>query len=159
MVELKVGDAFPTSVTSVTENNPGQQVDLAKELGKGKVIVFGVPGAFTPGCSNTHLPSFLKDYEKIKSKGVEQIVCLSVNDAFVMHAWEENTKASGKIRFFADASGELAKATGLDVDAKPLGGVRFKRFSAVLQDGKIEQLNVEPDSFGTTCSLAPHLKL
>ena len=144
MVELKVGDEFPTDVTSVTENDPHQQVDLAKELGKGKVIVFGVSGAvstqqtntlqhstallasatmqcviratahsvmssppllglfvclcvcvcvclwcvvvqFTPGCSNTHLPSFLKDYEKIKSKGVDQIVCLSVNDAFVMH--------------------------------------------------------------------------
>jgi len=158
MPELKVGDQFPTNVTSITEGNPGQKVDLAKEL-KGKVIVFGVPGAFTPGCSNTHLPSFLKDYEKIKGKGVNQIICFSVNDAFVMHAWEENTKATGKIRFFADASGELAKATGLDFEAAPLGGTRFKRFSAVLQDGKVEQINVEPDSTGLTCSLAPHLKL
>ena len=131
-----MGDEFPTSVTSVTENNPGQHVDLAKELGKGKVIVFGVPGAvsahstqataqperaeerlrphlrrsmavccslltvrcvpllcqFTPGCSNTHLPSFLKDYERIKGKGVDQIVCLSVNDAFVMHGTRNHTQ-------------------------------------------------------------------
>jgi len=159
MPQLKVGDQFPTNVTSVTEDNPGQHVDLAKELSTGKVVVFGVPGAFTPTCSNEHLPSFLRDYEKIKTKGVDKVFCVSVNDAFVMHAWQEASKATGKIRFLADAQGELAKATGLDVDAKPLGGVRFKRFSAVLVDGKVEQLNVEPDAFGATCSLAPSLKL
>ena len=155
-------------------------------------------GAFTPGCSNTHLPSFLKDFDRIKGKGVDKIVCLSVNDAFVMHgthhpphplthsaslrsldlaifchssplspslsslspsAWQEDTKSTGKIRFFADATGELAKALGLDFNAPPLGGVRMKRFSALLVDGKVDQINVEPDSTGTTCSLAPHLKL
>ena len=85
MPELKVGDQFPTHITSVTEGTPGNHIDLAKEIGTGKVIIFGVPGAFTPGCSNTHLPSFLKDYDNIKSKGVDKIICLSVNDAFVMH--------------------------------------------------------------------------
>ena len=85
MPELKVGDTFPTNVTSVTEDNPGKVVDLAKELSSGKVIIFGVPGAFTPTCSGKHVPSYVQDFDSLKAKGVDKIVCVSVNDAFVMH--------------------------------------------------------------------------
>ena len=200
MPELKVGDQFPTSVKSITEDNPGKSVDLAKELGTGKVVVLGVPGAFTPTCSATHLPSYIKDYERMKEKGVDRIVCLSVNDPFVMKgpslhtptrtavslpplrlcfclfshssppppllpsfllcsAWQEHSQATGKVRFFADPLAELAQATGLTLEIPPLGGHRFKRFSALLQDGKIEQLNVEENSSEATCSMAPKIKL
>lgn len=155
---IAVGEQFPTSI-KVYENNPGGAVDLGPIFKGRKVIVFGVPGAFTPGCSNTHLPSYLRDYDKLKGKGVDEILCLSVNDAFVMAAWGVDRKAEGKIRFLADPDASLTKALGLDVDAKPLGGTRLKRFSAVVNDGKVTQLNVEPDSFGTTCSLAEKLEL
>ena len=84
MPELKVGDAFPTNVSSITEDNPGNKIDLAKELGTGRVVLLGVPGAFTPTCDSTHLPSFVKDYDRLKEKGVDRIICLSVNDPFVM---------------------------------------------------------------------------
>jgi len=158
MPELKVGDEFPTSV-KLTEHNPKTEVDLSTIFKGNKVVILGVPGAFTPTCQGVHLPSFVKDYDKLKSKGVSEILCLSVNDAFVMDAWGKATNSSDKVRFLADASGELAKATGLGFDAKPLGGIRFKRFSAVVEDGKVTQLNVEPDNTGATCSLAPALKL
>jgi len=155
---VAVGDSFPTSV-KLTEHNPKNEVDLATVFKGKKVIILGVPGAFTPTCQGVHLPSFIKDYDHIKSKGVSEILCVSVNDAFVMDAWGKATNASDKIRFLADADGSLAKAAGLAFDAKPLGGTRFKRFSAVVEDGKITQLNVEPDNTGATCSLAPALKL
>jgi len=158
MPELKVGDPFPTSV-KLTEHNPKTEVDLATIFKGHKVVVLGVPGAFTPTCQGVHLPSFLKDYDRLKAGGVSEIVCLSVNDAFVMDAWGKATNSSDKVRFLADASGELAKVSGLGFDAKPLGGLRFKRFSAVVEDGKVTQIHIEPDNTSATCSLAPNIKI
>jgi 2-Cys peroxiredoxin 5 len=129
-------------------------VDPAEEFGSGKVIIFAVPGAFTPGCSNTHLPGYVNDFDAIKAKGVDQIACVAVNDAFVMNAWGEAHGANGKIRMLADPLAEFTKALGLDVDAAALGGVRSKRYAMVLEDGKVTQLEVEPGGFGLTCSLS-----
>jgi 2-Cys peroxiredoxin 5 len=127
------------------------------DLFKGKkVVIFGVPGAFTPGCSKTHLPGYIKDAERIKGKGVSEIVCVSVNDPFVMAAWGEAHGAAGKVRMLADTNAEFAKAAGLDLNLAVLGGVRCKRFSAVVNNGVVEALNVEPADAptGMTCSLA-----
>ncbi len=149
---IQIGDSIPSA--TLHEGNPGNQVDAAEVLGKGKVLVFAVPGAFTPGCSNTHLPGYLGDYDAIKAKGVDTIACVAVNDAFVMNAWGDAHGAAGKIRMLADPVAEYTKALGLDVDAAALGGARSKRYAMVLEDGKVTQLEVEPDGFGLTCSLS-----
>lgn len=117
-------------------------------------------GAFTPGCSKTHLPGFVADAEKFRAKGVDDIVCITVNDAFVAGAWAEAHSAEGKVRVLADSNAELTKALGMELDLTGpfgLGGLRTKRFSAVVVNGEITVLNVEPDGAGLTCSLAPNL--
>jgi 2-Cys peroxiredoxin 5 len=121
------------------------------------VVVIGIPGAYTPGCSKTHAPGYVSNAEAIKSKGVAEIACISVNDPFVMDAWGKALGAEGKVRMFADTNAELTKAMGLDVNLSVLGGVRTKRFSAIIEDGTITALNVEPDNTGLTCSLADPL--
>lgn len=149
---IQIGDSIPSA--TLNEGTPGEQVDSAEAFGSGKVLLFAVPGAFTPGCSNTHLPGYLNDFEAIKAKGVDQIVCVSVNDAFVMNAWGEAHGAAGKVRMLADPLAEFTKAVGLDVDAAALGGTRSKRYAMVIEDGKVSQLEVEPNGFGLTCSLS-----
>ena len=119
--------------------------------------MFGVPGAFTPGCSKTHLPGYVADAARIKGKGVAEIVCVSVNDPFVMAAWGEAHGATGKVRMLADTTGAFTKALGLDLDlTAALGGVRCKRFSAIVEDGTVTTLNLESAEAPTamTCSLA-----
>jgi len=125
-----------------------------------KVILFGVPGAFTPGCTKTHLPGYIADAHKYREKGVDEIVCITVNDAFVAGAWAESLGAAGKVRVLADPNGELTKHLGLELDLTgPFGrgGLRTKRFSAIVVNGEITVINVEPDNTGLTCSLSPSL--
>ncbi|KJE94879.1 thioredoxin peroxidase PMP20 [Capsaspora owczarzaki ATCC 30864] len=149
---VKVGDSLPS--VQVYENDAKTTVDIA-ELFKGKKgILFGVPGAFTPGCSKTHLPGYVKDYEKLKAKGAEVIAVIAVNDGFVMQAWGAAHNAEGKVRMLADPTAELTKALGLEFNAPPLGGLRTTRFSAVLNDGVFTHVNIEPSGGGLTCSLA-----
>ena len=122
--------------------------------------VIAAIGAFTPGCHKTHLPGYLEDSAKFREKGVDDIVCVTVNDAFVAGAWAESLNAAGKVRVLADSNAELTKALGLELDLTGpfgLGGLRTKRFSAVVVDGEIKVLNVEPDGGGLTCTLAPSL--
>ncbi|XP_028393514.1 peroxiredoxin-5, mitochondrial-like [Dendronephthya gigantea] len=153
---IKVGDKLPS--IDVHEGTPGDVVNVA-ELFKGKKgVLFAVPGAFTPGCSKTHLPGYVSDFDKIKAKGVEVIACLSVNDAFVMSAWGEQQKADGKVRMLADTKGDFTKAIEMDFDATPfLGNHRSKRYSMVVEDGTVTALNVEPDGKGLTCSLSNNI--
>ncbi|XP_046859544.1 peroxiredoxin-5, mitochondrial-like [Xenia sp. Carnegie-2017] len=150
---IKVGDSLPS--IEVHEGTPATSVNLG-ELFKGKKgILFAVPGAFTPGCSKTHLPGYVEDFGKIKAKGIDIIACLSVNDAFVMSAWGEQNKCDGKIRMLADTTGAFTKAIEMDFDATAaLGNYRSKRYSMVIQDGVVTALNVEPDGKGLTCSLS-----
>lgn len=121
-----------------------QQRPLA-ELAKGKkVALFAVPGAFTPTCSEQHLPGFLERYDDLKAKGVDEIWCVAVNDAFVMGAWGRDQGVNGRIRMLADGSGELTRALGLDMDLSARGlGVRSKRYSALIEDGVVRQLNID----------------
>ena len=150
---IQIGDKLPS--IDVHEGTPANNVNMA-ELFKGKKgIIFAVPGAFTPGCSKTHLPGYVQDFDKIKAKGVDLIVCLSVNDAFVMSAWGAEHKAAGKIRMLADTKGDFTKAVEMDFDATAfLGNHRSKRYSMVVEDGVVTALNVEPDGKGLTCSLS-----
>lgn len=141
------------------EDSPANKVNIA-ELSKGKkVVLFAVPGAFTPGCSKTHLPGYVQKADELKGSGVSEIVCVSVNDPFVMSAWAKDQQAAGKVRMLADATGAFTKAVDLGLELPPLGGFRSKRYSMVIEDSKVTALNVEADGTGLSCSLADKLKL
>lgn len=143
---IKVGDALPADLKLKEMGESGPRDVLLNELVKGKkVVLFAVPGAFTPTCSMKHLPGFVEKAAEIRGKGVDEIVCVSVNDAFVMGAWGQANAAGGKVRMLADGNGELTKAVGLEMDASGFGmGHRSQRYAMVINDGKVEQLFVEP---------------
>jgi len=117
-----------------------------------RVALFAVPGAFTPTCSARHLPSFVERADELKAKGVDEIACTAVNDAFVLGAWAKSGEADGKVTMLADGNGEFARALGLEMDAGKFGmGLRSKRYSMVVNDGVVEQLNVEePGAFNVS---------
>jgi len=153
MAPVAVGDKMPS--VDLYENNPGTKVNISELCAGKKVVIFGVPGAFTPGCSKTHLPGYVSRAEELKGKGVDEIVCVAVNDPFVMEAWGQNQNADNKVRMLADTCAELTKALELELDLSAvLGSVRCKRFSMLVEDGTVAKLNVEPDGTGLTCSLA-----
>jgi len=121
---------------------PAQTGEL---LGSGKVVLFAVPGAFTPGCSNFHLPGFVLRADEVKAKGVDRIACVAVNDAFVMKAWADDQNVGDKILMIGDGNGDFTEAMGLVMDGSGFGlGKRSQRYAAILQDGVVEQLFVEP---------------
>ena len=151
---IKVGDALPADV-KFKEMKDGAPKDVTVgELFRGKrIVLFAVPGAFTPTCSMKHLPGFVAEAAKIRAKGVDDIVCASVNDAFVMDAWGKASGAAGKVRMLADGNGEFARAVGLELDASSFGmGKRSQRYGMVVRDGKVEQLHVEPGPGLNVCS-------
>lgn len=115
------------------------------EMTRGKrIVVFGVPGAFTPTCSAKHVPSYLANFDRLKAKGVDEIWCMAVNDPFVMGAWARDQKTAGKIRMLADGNAAYTKALGLTLDLTARGfGLRCQRFSMLVEDGKIKTLNLE----------------
>ena len=141
---IKVGDKIP-SVTLQTKTADGIQSVSTDDLFKGKkVVLFAVPGAFTPTCSAKHLPGFVNNADQIKGKGVDEIACVSVNDAFVMDAWGASQSAAGNVTMLADGSAKLAQALGLSLDLVEKGlGVRSQRYAMVVDDGKVSLLNVE----------------
>ncbi|XP_026733201.1 peroxiredoxin-5, mitochondrial [Trichoplusia ni] len=157
MAAVKVGDQLP--VSDLYEDSPANKVNVCDLTAGKRVVLFAVPGAFTPGCSKTHLPGYIQNAEKLKSEGVDEIVCVSVNDPYVMAAWGAQHNTKGKIRMLADPSGAFIKALDLGITLPPLGGFRAKRFSMVITDSKITELNVEPDGTGLSCSLADKLKI
>jgi len=122
----------------------GQKVDTNSFFAGKKVVLFGVPGAYTPVCSQKHVPSFAKNASQFASKGINTVACISVNDPFVLAEWSKATDPDHTIEFIADFDGSLVKALGLSVDLSVAGlGVRSKRFSAVIDNGVIQQLNIE----------------
>ena len=148
---IKVGDRLPEgTLTEFIETETagcslGPNSFKVSDLVKGrKIAIFGLPGAFTPTCSAKHVPSYLANYNKLKAKGVDEIWCISVNDAFVMGAWGRDQKASGKIRMMADGSADFTKKLGLELDLSARGmGMRMNRISMLVDDGVVKQLNVE----------------
>ncbi len=146
---ISKGDKIPVvDVTLATPDGP-QKSNTGDILGKGTIALFAVPGAFTPTCSARHLPGFVDKADELKARGVDKIVCLSVNDAFVMKAWGEAQKALGVIDMVADGNADFTRALGLQLDARGFGmGERSKRFAAILKDGVVKDLFVEaPGAF------------
>ena len=147
---LKVGDKIPSVVLKYMDEDGNMQAISTDELFKGKkVVLFALPGAFTPTCSAKHLPGFVQNAGKLKEKGVDAIACLSVNDAFVMNAWSKDQKVDGKVMMLADGNAEFSKAVGLTMDGTGYGmGTRSQRYAMVVEDGVVKKLNVEaPGAF------------
>jgi peroxiredoxin len=148
---IKVGDKLPpgTLYEFIEDETPGCTIGpnafKIEEMTKGKrIAIFGLPGAYTPTCSAKHLPGFIQAADKFRSKRIDEIWCISVNDAFVMGAWGKEHGAKGKVRMMADGSGLVSKALGLEMDLTQRGmGVRSARYSMLVVDGEVKALNVE----------------
>lgn len=148
---IKVGDTLPSTtlmeymeVESEGCSLGPNPVDVAKATAGKTVALFALPGAFTPTCSAKHVPGYVESFEAFKAAGVDEIWCVSVNDAFVMGAWARDQKTSGKVRMLADGSAAFAQATGLTLDLTAKGmGLRSNRYSMLVKDGKVTMLNVE----------------
>jgi peroxiredoxin len=155
---IKVGDRVPAGTLGImTASGPGSI--STDELFRGKkVILFSVPGAFTPTCSNQHLPGYIKNAAAIKAKGVATIACVSVNDVFVMDAWGRERGAGAAVLMLADGNGDYARALGLELDATKFGmGRRSQRFSMVVDDGIVKELNIDSgklDLSSAECALS-----
>ena len=141
----QVGDRIPdVEVRVLNADGAPEVVKTGEVLGSGKVVLFAVPGAFTPGCSKVHLPGYVANADELKAKGVDTIACVAVNDAWVMDVWAKGQGADGKILMLADGSGDFTKAMDLVMDGSAIGlGMRSKRYAAVLEDGVITSLDVE----------------
>ena len=148
---IQVGDALPAVTLAEYSEVEGNgcslgpnPVDVTQAAAGKTIAIFAVPGAFTPTCSAKHVPSYLQNADALKAAGVDEIWCLSVNDAFVMGAWARDQKTDGKIRMLADGDAAFAKATGLTLDLNGKGlGLRSNRYSMLVKDGKVVTLNVE----------------
>ena len=141
---IQVGDRIPsTTLIKATAEGP-QPVQSDDYFAGRKIALFAVPGAFTPTCSARHLPSYVDKADELKGKGVDEIACVSVNDAFVMQAWGDAAGAEGRVTMFADGNGDFSEALGLAADFSKFGmGKRSQRWSAIVDDGVVKELNVE----------------
>lgn len=149
---IKVGDRIP-SITLVKATSDGPQPVQTDEFFAGrKIALFSVPGAFTPTCSARHLPGFVERVEELRAKGVDEVACTAVNDAFVLAAWAKSAGAEGKVTMLADGNGDFAEALGLTMDGSKFGlGKRGSRWSAIVEDGVVKELNVEePGAFSVS---------
>ena len=148
---IQVGDTLPSATLQEYSEVEGEgcsigpnAVDVTKAAAGKTIALFALPGAFTPTCSAKHVPGYVQHYEDFKAAGVDEVWCVSVNDAFVMGAWARDQKTGTKVRMLADGSGDFAKATGLTLDLTARGmGVRSNRYSMLVKDGKVQSLNVE----------------
>ena len=143
-MSVKVGDSIPSMKLMMATADGPKEVSI-DDLFKGKkVVMFAVPGAFTPTCSAKHMPGFVQNADAIKAKGVDTVICTAVNDAFVLGAWAKDQGADGKVTMLADGSAALTKALGLELDLTARGlGIRSQRYALVAEDGKVTHLAVE----------------
>jgi len=142
---IKLGDRLP-SVT-LRQATPGGPKEVTTEsfFGGRKVVLFAVPGAFTPTCSQRHLPGYVERAGDLKAKGIDEVACVAVNDAAVLTAWGRDQKCEGKVTLLADGSGDFARALGLELDLSRMGlGIRSQRYSMLVEDGVVKSLNLEP---------------
>ncbi|HMB76664.1 MAG TPA: peroxiredoxin [Kiloniellaceae bacterium] len=146
---IQVGDRIPAATLHYKTDDGIQKIGTEELFGGKKVVLFALPGAFTPTCSAKHVPGYVANAAAIRDKGVDLIACLSVNDAFVMGAWGKDQNVGDSVMMLADGNAELTKAMGMELDASGAGlGLRCKRFAMVVEDGKVTKLNVEaPGAF------------
>lgn len=143
-MSINIGDKIPSSTLQTMGEKGPTDISTDDIFSGKKVLLFAVPGAFTPGCSLTHLPGYVVNADKIKAKGVDTIACMSVNDAFVMGAWGEAQNAEA-ILMLGDGNADFTSALGLELDGRSFGmGTRSQRFAMIVDDGTVTQLNVEP---------------
>ena len=143
-MSINVGDRIPNATLHYMGPDGPTSIPTDELFAGKKVVLFGLPGAYTPTCSAAHLPGFVTFSDKLFAKGVDKIVCLSVNDAFVMNAWGKVNNADGLVMMAADGNAEFTKALGLDVDLSARGmGIRSQRFAMIVDDGVVTLLNVE----------------
>jgi peroxiredoxin len=143
-MSIKVGDKLPQATFTVMGSDGPEPISSDELFGGKTVALFAVPGAFTPTCSAKHLPGFKQKAAELKGKGVDKIACVSVNDVFVMNAWGKDQGVGGDIVMLADGNGDFTKAVGLELDASRFGmGPRSQRYSMVVKDGVVKELNVE----------------
>jgi glutaredoxin/glutathione-dependent peroxiredoxin len=141
---IKVGDKVPSATLRYLSPEGPKEITTAELFGGKKVALFAVPGAFTPACSQRHLPGYVDKAAELKAKGIDTVACVAVNDAFVMNAWGNSQNAGDKVMMLADGSGEFAHAVGLEMDARSRGlGMRSLRYSMLVDDGTVKTLNVE----------------
>lgn len=141
---ISVGDKLPDATFKTMTDEGAKDLTTSEIFGGKKVVLFGVPGAFTPTCSNNHLPGYLENHDAILARGVDQIAVVAANDHHVMRAWASFTGGQGKLLFLADGNANFAKATGLDLDLSAGGlGQRYKRFSMIVDNGVVTALNIE----------------
>lgn len=141
---ISVGDRLPDATFAVMGGEGPDQKTTADIFGGKKVVLFAVPGAFTPTCSKQHLPGFVTNADKIKAKGIDAIACTAVNDVFVMDAWGKSAGADGKVVMLADGSANFAKKLGLEMDLSERGlGMRSKRYAMIVEDGVVKALEIE----------------
>lgn len=141
---IAVGDKIPDVEVRTLNGQTPETVRTGEVLGQGKVVLFAVPGAFTPTCSDYHLPGFVVRADDLRQKGVDAVACVAVNDAFVMGAWGAAQKVDGKVLMLADGNGDFTKAMGLDMDASAVGlGIRSQRYAAIIDEGTLTTLLVE----------------
>jgi peroxiredoxin len=149
---IKVGDRIPSATLMQMKDGGPKPVKTDDLFAGKKVVLFALPGAFTPTCSAKHLPSFVQNADAIKAKGIDAIACVSVNDAFVMGAWGDQQKVGDKIMMLGDGNGDLTRALGLEMDGSRFGmGKRSQRFAMIVDNGVVTQLNVEePGAFAVS---------
>ncbi|WP_300018868.1 peroxiredoxin [Pseudonocardia sp.] len=141
---LSSGDRIPdATLMTMTPDGP-KPVTTAEALGQGTVVLFAVPGAFTPACSDHHLPGYVLRADELRAKGVDTVACIAVNDAFVLGAWGESVGTDGKVLMLGDGNGEFAAAAGLELDGSAFGlGTRSQRYAAIIRDGVVTDVMVE----------------
>ncbi len=149
---IQVGDRIPSATLIKASAEGPQPVQTDEYFAGRKIALFAVPGAFTPTCSARHLPGFVEKADELRGKGVDEIACVSVNDAFVLQAWAQQAGAEGKVTMLADGNGDFAEALGLSADFSKFGmGKRGQRWSAIVEDGVVRELNVEePGAFSVS---------
>ncbi len=153
---ITVGERIPPGTLKLMSADGPANVAAAELLGHGRVVLFSVPGAFTPTCSAKHLPGYIQQAAALRGRGVGRIVCLAVNDVFVMNAWGKAAGAGTEVVMAADGNGDYARALGLELDARGFGmGLRSQRFAMVIEDGVVRSLRVEPPGeFGVSSAEA-----
>lgn len=141
---IQAGDRIPDGKLRMMDQNGPMNVEARELLGKGRVVLFSVPGAFTPTCDAKHLPGFIEQAGALRARGVGKIVCLAVNDVFVMNAWGKHAGVGDSIVMAADGNGDYTRSLGLELDARGYGmGIRGQRFALVIEDGVVRQIHVE----------------
>ncbi len=141
---ISVGDRLPDAKFKIMTSDGPADVSTAEVFGGKKIALFAVPGAYTPTCHGKHVPGFIENYDSFRANGVNEIVCVAMNDVFVLNQWAKDTGGQGKIKFLSDGLGTFTKAVGLEFDASAAGlGIRSKRYSMIVEDGVVKSINVE----------------